>query len=449
MAIAGKMAEDAFHMMDVIMGPPPKLLLSANHGADAGPPSVLEDEDDDRTGRHSLLWLWPAIVDLLDLFPRASPRWWVMRRSGGLWKDLLPVDDAQSDHYISLLQMRRSTFDRLLRRVGPSLEKQVTRFRLPLPAAKKLAYALHRWAHDDAHRHSCSGYGLGKTSGLHAVREVAEAIIASYPHVIGFGGHEERHARMNVFAQEGFPNCWGCIDCTHVYMDKPRARDGDDYCSGRNKRFSVVAQVVVDYDLKILDFRYGFPGTVGNARVLKHTSLYRRALKGTLFLDEEGDPFRAERPVIPGVPGWYLLGDGGYPSIPWLMTPYGQQGNVTRNMQVFDSLHKIVQSCVEHFFGVFKTRFQFFYRPHVADIKREGLEFHACCILHNLLQPWGDVPEQDSDDSDGCSPPVPPPEVDRQGDGHPLDCMFGRERGQAMRDALCAEVVRLYDLRWQ
>ncbi|GBG43311.1 hypothetical protein CBR_g84574 [Chara braunii] len=226
---------------------------------------------------------------------------------------------------------------------------------------------------------------MGKTSGLRAITEVAEAIHAAYPNAVSFGGLEDRHRRMQQFEALGFPNCWGCIDCTHVYVDKPRSRDGDDYCSGRHNRFSLVTQVVVDSELKILDFCYGFPGTVGDARVLKNTSLYRRALKGSLFLDDPQDPFRGERPFIPGVPNGYLLGDGGYPNLPWLVISYGRQPVVTRAMQQFDALHKIVRSCVERFFGVFKMRFQFFYRPHITDIRRERLEFLACCILHNLL----------------------------------------------------------------
>ncbi|GBG83652.1 hypothetical protein CBR_g37454 [Chara braunii] len=344
MAAAGKMAQDAFDIVDFITG------FRSGGRVPVAPPSLaslgwaMEDDDDDGPSNHSLLWLWPTIVDITKVIARASPRWWVMRRSAGLWKDLVPDDDAQDDHYLSLLRMRRSTFNRLLRKVGPLLEREVTtteggdhylsllrmrrstfnrllrkvgpllerevtRFRLPLPPDKKLAYALHRWAHGDHHLHSCSGYGLGKTSGLRAIMEVAEAINASYPNAVGFGGYPERHARMQKFKALGFPNCWGCINRMHVYVDKPRSKDGDEYCSGRNNRFSVVAQLVVDADLKILDFCYGFPGTVGDARVLKNTSLYRRALKGHLFLDDVDDPFLVQGDAIPGVPGGYLLGD--------------------------------------------------------------------------------------------------------------------------------------------
>ncbi|GBG92031.1 hypothetical protein CBR_g54151 [Chara braunii] len=443
MAIAGRMGEDAFQSLDVLLGSRTMRPLVDRTLFGGG-----EDDDEHGSGRRSLLWLWPTIVEICNLFPLRSPRWWVMRRSGGLWSDLQIADYAENDHYIGLLHMRRSTLNKLLQKVGPLLEKEATRFRLPLPPAKKLAYAIHRWGHGDSHWHSCSAYGMGKTSALRAIREVAEAFHASYPNVVSFGGFEDRHRRMWKFEGLGFPNCWGCIDCTHVYMDKPRLKDGDDYCSGRHNRFSIVAQLVVDSELKILDLCYGFPGTVGDARVLKNMLLYRRALKGSLFVDDPEDPFVAERPSIPGVPGGYLLGNGGYPSLPWLVMPYDRQPRLTRAMQQFDALHKIVTSCMERFFGVFKMRFQFFYRPHLTDITRERLEFRACCILHNLRQDWGDMPKADGEVSDASfGGTCPHPDVDRRVDGFPLESMFGRERGQAVRDALCTEVLRLWEVR--
>ncbi|GBG83337.1 hypothetical protein CBR_g37050 [Chara braunii] len=330
MAAAGKIAEDAFDALDLIAG------YRSGFGQPVGPAPLanlglrIEDDDDDGPTNHSLLWLWPAIVDITRILPRASPRWWVMRRSAGLWKDL-PDDDAEDDHYLSLLRMRHSTFDRLLWKVGPLLEREIPRFRLPLPPAKKLAYALHRWAHGDHHGHSCSGYGLGRTRGLPAVMDVAEAIVESYPGAVGFGGFAE-HARMQKF-----------------------------------------------------------PGTVGDARVLKNTSLYRRVLKGHLFLDDVHDPFLEQRDAIPDVPGGYLLGDGGYPSLLWLVIPYGRQQVVTHSMDVFDSLHKIVRSAVEQFFGVFKMRFlDYVCDRHALDEEMESAE-RELEHMHRVLVARGDT----------------------------------------------------------
>ncbi|GBG78594.1 hypothetical protein CBR_g27819 [Chara braunii] len=144
MATAGKMADDAFEMMDLIMGfrtrRPSFILGSAQQSHKFG----FVDDDGDGCGGRSLLWLLPTIVELTNVIARPPPRWWVLRRSAGLWNDLIPCDNAQNDYYIALLRMRRSTLNCLVRKLEPLLEKQVMKFRLPHPPAKKVAYALHR-----------------------------------------------------------------------------------------------------------------------------------------------------------------------------------------------------------------------------------------------------------------------------------------------------------------
>ncbi|GBG75764.1 hypothetical protein CBR_g21008 [Chara braunii] len=114
MATEGKMADDAFEMLDLIMGFRPRrpsfILGSAQQSHKFG---SVDDNGDGRCAR-SLLWLLPTIVELTNVIARPPPRWWVLRRSAGLWNDLIPCDNAQNDHYIGLLWMRRSTFDRLV-----------------------------------------------------------------------------------------------------------------------------------------------------------------------------------------------------------------------------------------------------------------------------------------------------------------------------------------------
>ncbi|GBG83835.1 hypothetical protein CBR_g37634 [Chara braunii] len=288
--------------------------------------------------------------------------------------------------------MKWSSFNRILDILRPHLQKQVTRYRMPLHPAQVLAYAIHRWAHGDSQRHSTSAYGMGKTSGLRAVRMVAVAIIKCFPGNISFGSYEDRNRIMQAFADRGFPNCLGCIDETHIYLDKPRNMCGDDFCSGRTKRFSIVAQLVFDAYLRIVDLFFGFPGKSHDSRVLRNSSLYRRALKGDLFRDDPDDPHREERPPVDGVPNSYLLGDNGYPILPWIVSPYG--GTTVGDEVLFDSLHRVARCGAERGIGIFKLRWQYFHRQGVRSTPYIGTEFRAACILHNVLRKWGDIPEE-------------------------------------------------------
>ncbi|GBG65142.1 hypothetical protein CBR_g49504 [Chara braunii] len=393
--------------------------------------------------QRNIVWQWPSVVHATGVLPQNSPRWWVMRRSGDVWKDLEIVDDAENDHYVSQIRMRRSNFNRLRHVLAPHLAKKVTKWRAPLPPAQVLAYALHRWAHGDSHLHSTSAYGMGKTSGLRALREVGDASIEHFPAAVGFGSYAVRHKRMQKFAAAGFPNCWGCIDDTHVFVDKPKKKDGDEFMAGHKKRFSIVAQLVFDLDLRILDMCYRFPGTVADGRVLRNSSLFRKAVRGGLFQAKSSDPTRHLRPTVPGVPNGYLLADAGYPTLSWIVVPYGIH-NPPVEIKVFDDTHKLVCSCAEHGNGVLMMRFQYFYRPHVCDIRIEGKEFQAACILHNLLLSWGDLPEGANIEGVGGGYGDQPANGAPRSSA-PLRHLRCRGAGLAVRDALCDYLNRPQD----
>ena len=66
---------------------------------------------------------------------------------------------------------------------------------------------------------------------------------------------------------------------------------------------------------KRLDFACGFPGSMHDVRVLRGSTLFRRA--------EHGDILTAPATLINGREiRPYLLGDSAYPLCPWLMKPY-------------------------------------------------------------------------------------------------------------------------------
>ncbi|GBG72299.1 hypothetical protein CBR_g11227 [Chara braunii] len=256
---------------------------------------------------------------------------------------------------------------------------------------------------------------------------------------VGFGTYEARHRRMGKFAALGFPNCWGCIDCTHVFVEKPKKKSGDDFMGGHRLRLSIVAQLVFDTDLRILHLCYGFPGTVADGRVLRNSSLWRRAVSGELFTPDPEDPMMHLRPEIPGVPGGYLLADIGYPTSAWLVVSFGHN-HVELRTKIFDSQHKVVRPLVERGIGLFKMQFQYFYRPHVCDLKIEGDEFHAACIVHNLLQDWGDLLEEYVQPSDFGSSTQPPPSRAIASELRAVRHLRTREPGVQVREALCRHV---------
>ena len=66
------------------------------------------------------------------------------------------------------------------------------------------------------------------------------------------------------------------FDGTHIFIQTPEnERKYDYYC--RKQRYSVNTQAVVGANLLFLDVATGFPGSMHDSRVLRHSLLFRRA----------------------------------------------------------------------------------------------------------------------------------------------------------------------------
>ncbi|GBG91083.1 hypothetical protein CBR_g51817 [Chara braunii] len=190
------------------------------------------------------------------LLPRATPLWWMRRRAGGTWEDLRVYDDATDDYFRKKLRMSRRLFMEISEACSPHVQRQVTFYREPLQPDQIVVYALYRWATGESYENSTSSFGMGRTSGVRAVRDVTAAMLRVYGDKISRPTGVRKHVVLWVFLENGFPNCHGAVDCTHIYVDKPANTPSENYFD-RKHRFSVIAQVVVGLDLRVLDVFVG------------------------------------------------------------------------------------------------------------------------------------------------------------------------------------------------
>ncbi|GBG81162.1 hypothetical protein CBR_g31838 [Chara braunii] len=213
---------------------------------------------------------------------------------------------------------------------------------------------------------------------LQAVRDVTSVLLQVYPDAIKWPMGRRRAQILRAFREKGFPNCFGAIDCTHIYIDKPASAPSENYYD-RKQKFSVQAQVVVDLDLLILDVHVGYPGSVHDVRVLHNSQLFRRAESGELF---DATPENLRHGVVTR---GYLLGDNGYPvACPWIASPYGgiDQG---ADEERFDTWQKVARGCVERAFGRLKCMWRLLLRTHKMNQETLPQQFMAVCTLHNIL----------------------------------------------------------------
>jgi len=141
--------------------------------------------------------------------------------------------------------------------------------------------------------------------------------------------------------KQGISNVLGAIDGTHIRIEKP-AMYAQDYCI-RKKFFSISLQIVADAHMRITNIHCGEPGSLHDARIFRRSELYHVANgdNGVLF---PGDTF--------------LLGDSAYPSLPWLVPPFRDNGYLTPQQRQFNFIHSSTRMSVEKAIGQLKGRFR-------------------------------------------------------------------------------------------
>lgn len=111
------------------------------------------------------------------------------------------------------------------------------------------------------------------------------------------------------------PQCIGAIDGSHIPVSPPSAYHTDYY--NHMGLYSSLIQTVIDYRCCFRDIYAGWPGSVHYARVLVHSSFYKKADAGQLLSPVTKTINGVNVPV-------YVIRDSAYQILPWLMKPYNQ-----------------------------------------------------------------------------------------------------------------------------
>ncbi|XP_049888362.1 putative nuclease HARBI1 [Epinephelus moara] len=237
-------------------------------------------------------------------------------------------------------------------------------------------------------------FDIPRTTCHDMIHRVSKVIRGVFRRLIRFPDMEELEEIGAGFQQlsgcPAFCRVAGSIDGCHVRIVPPRQFAGDYF--NRKLFHSIQFQAICDHKGRFLDVVVGFPGCVHEARVLRSS------------------PFHVHQLYPP--PGWYLIGDGGYPCLAepiCLLTGFREP---VRNAVEgrYNARLSRARCVVERAFGVLKTRWRSIFLK-ALEVKVEFVPevITACLFLHNLCISNGDIlepepveeEEEDGGDGDG------------------------------------------------
>ena len=245
-------------------------------------------------------------------------------------------------------RLTRSTFEWLCHEIIPLLKREITGpGAIGLAWEQKIGASLWFFATGECFRSIADRFGMGESTFSYALRDIINIIIAKFLiEKVNFSNTElEINEVTSGFKRIGsIPNVIGAIDGSHIPIKAPHLFSVDYF--NRKGFYSIVLQAVVDYKKKFLDIYVGWPGSTHDSRVLINSRLYNK--------------FNNQNNLLPNYfNNKYILGDGGYPNLSWLIVPYKDIGRgLTQQQTYFNLKHFQTRIKVEQAFGLLKGRWR-------------------------------------------------------------------------------------------
>lgn len=171
----------------------------------------------------------------------------------------------------------------------------------------------------------------------------------------------------------GLPGIDGAIDCTHIRLTSTRFYEVEEVYRNRKGYFSLNVQAVVGPHMEFLDVVPQWPGSQHDSRIFQNSRLHMRY---------------AQRQLTGS-----LVGDSGYPCLPFLLTPIANP--LTDAEQTYNFIQSKTRRIVERTFGVWKRRFPCLMRGLTNKLICSTSIVMACAVLHNLSLRYDNILPED------------------------------------------------------
>ncbi|KAL3850703.1 hypothetical protein ACJIZ3_012585 [Penstemon smallii] len=218
----------------------------------------------------------------------------------------------------------------------------------------------------------------------------------------------------------GLPNCCGAIDTTHIKMLLTLSDQEADTWLDLKENHSMILQAIVDPDMRFRDIVTGWPGNMSDSLVLRSSNFFELCQKGDKL---NGDKISLSKEMELSE---YIIGDSGFPLLPWLVTPYQgkeiSEAKIEFNKRII-ATQVVAQRALAKLKEVWRMIQGEMWRPDKHKLPRFIL---VCCILHNIV----------IDTEDEVSNELP--SFRNHDPGYRAEvCEFVDKGGSILRDKLC------------
>lgn len=310
-------------------------------------------------------------------------RVWSKSRSQSFWEET--CQGWSDNDWVENFRMSKDSFEYLCAELSPHIAKRNTNFRKAIAVRHRVAITLY-WLADSARYRTIGNlFGVGKSTVCTIVKQVCEVLAGILlPRYIFFPqNQQEVQDQIDGFRDRaGFPQVVAALDGCHVPIIAP-LQSPEDYVN-RKGFHAVTLQGLVDSNYRFVDIFVGWPAKVHDARVFKNSPLFSHCCARTFL------PLQLSR-VISGVRVPPLIvGDSAYALSDWLMKPYTDNGNLTREQVNFNKILSMTRVVVENAYGRLKGRFRSIAKRLDLNVETVCLVIAACCVLHNFCEVMGE-----------------------------------------------------------
>lgn len=295
-----------------------------------------------------------------------------------------PSSSQVLDSFRSTFKVSRKTFDYICSLVKEHMMAK-THFAFingkPMTLNDQVALALVRLGSGNSLISIGDSFGAHHSTVSQVTWRFVEAIEEKGLHHLQWPSTEQEMTQIKQKFEKirGLPNCCGAIDTTHITMLLTSSDQEADTWLDPKQNHSMILQAIVDPDLRFRNIVTGWPGKMNDSSVLQSSSFYTLCQKGEK-LNGKKIHLSKETELTE-----YIIGDSGFPLLPWLVTPY-QAKELSKSEADFNKRLLATQVVAHRAFARLKEVWKMIqgemWRPDRHKLPRFIL---VCCILHNIV----------------------------------------------------------------